>query len=229
MKMNFHNSIMVFGLMTCFTQVSFASPLNIDFGREYTGLPSSYGAASSQIGHWNDIVGNSGLSKNLLNTAGVATGIDLTLSNTSDGGIGGATDNDSTLLYDNFYSSSPFLGPWSVSLSGIKQGMYDIYYYAPAHSSISTGVFSINGTNVSNLTGSLSLTQGISWDVLSGVTIDNSGILIIQSESNTSLLGLSGLQIVPVPVPAAIWLLGSGLVGLIGMRKKPSKISALSV
>ncbi len=32
----------------------------------------------------------------------------------------------------------------------------------------------------------------------------------------------------PVPVPAAVWLFGSGLVGLIGIRKKASKISELS-
>ena len=32
----------------------------------------------------------------------------------------------------------------------------------------------------------------------------------------------------PVPVPAAVWLFGSGLIGLIGMRKKVSKVSTLS-
>jgi len=31
-----------------------------------------------------------------------------------------------------------------------------------------------------------------------------------------------------VPVPAAVWLLGSGLIGLIGMRKKTSKLPVLS-
>ena len=30
----------------------------------------------------------------------------------------------------------------------------------------------------------------------------------------------------PVPVPAAVWLLGSGIIGLIGLRKQASKISA---
>jgi len=32
----------------------------------------------------------------------------------------------------------------------------------------------------------------------------------------------------PVPVPAAVWLFGSGLIGLIGMKKKSSKVSILS-
>jgi len=219
--MNVLKFIMVFGLTTSFMQVSFATALNIDFGSEYTGLPSSYGAASNQIGHWNDISGDSVLTRSLLNSAGIATGVDLTLSNTSGGGILGATNNDKSLLYDNFWT--PNSSPWSVSLSGIEPGMYDIYYYAPAHSSISTGVFSINGTDVLSLTGSLSLTQGISWDMLSSVSIDNLGLLFIQSESNANLLGLSGLQIVPVPVPAAVLLFSSGLLGLIGMRKNISK------
>lgn len=34
------------------------------------------------------------------------------------------------------------------------------------------------------------------------------------------------LAIVPVPVPTTIWLFGSGLLGLIGMKRKPSKFSA---
>lgn len=40
---------------------------------------------------------------------------------------------------------------------------------------------------------------------------------------NGFTVGIEGTadEINPVPVPAALWLLGSGLLGLIGMRKKP--------
>lgn len=31
-----------------------------------------------------------------------------------------------------------------------------------------------------------------------------------------------------IPTPAAVWLMGSGLIGLVGMRKKSAKLSALS-
>jgi len=31
-----------------------------------------------------------------------------------------------------------------------------------------------------------------------------------------------------VPVPTAVWLFGSGFIGLIGMKKKPSKVTTLS-
>ncbi len=30
----------------------------------------------------------------------------------------------------------------------------------------------------------------------------------------------ANLQVVPVPIPAAVWLLGSGLIGLVGIRRK---------
>lgn len=39
----------------------------------------------------------------------------------------------------------------------------------------------------------------------------------------------SEYQASPVPVPAAIWLFGSGLIGLIGARKKALKLPELSV
>ncbi len=36
------------------------------------------------------------------------------------------------------------------------------------------------------------------------------------------------IDVATVPAPAAVWLLGSGLLGLIGMRRKPSKLSRFS-
>ena len=39
---------------------------------------------------------------------------------------------------------------------------------------------------------------------------------------------LDSVSVSAVPLPAAIWLFGSGLIGLIGMRRKSSKITALS-
>lgn len=33
-------------------------------------------------------------------------------------------------------------------------------------------------------------------------------------------LGTAGVDVNPVPVPAAVWMLGSGLVGLMGIRRK---------
>ncbi len=50
----------------------------------------------------------------------------------------------------------------------------------------------------------------------------------IEGTATAVISNFSAPAISNVPVPAAVWLFGSGLVGLIGMRKKSSKITALS-
>ncbi len=48
------------------------------------------------------------------------------------------------------------------------------------------------------------------------------------SAGNTAMPALRLNTVSSVPVPAAAWLFGSGLIGLIGTRKKSSKVSAFS-
>ncbi len=59
----------------------------------------------------------------------------------------------------------------------------------------------------------------------------SSGQTDFDGRTNFWAIDVEGLNTAPVsavPVPAAVWMFGSGLVGLIGMRKKSSKISTLS-
>jgi hypothetical protein len=39
-------------------------------------------------------------------------------------------------------------------------------------------------------------------------------------EYASTMLTAQGADVAPVPVPAAVWLLGSGLIGLVGLRRK---------
>lgn len=232
MKIKILSSIMIVGVMSCFSQTSFASSsLNIDFGQALLGLPSSYGAAAGQAGNWNEIT-QTGQAANLLDTSGLATGINLELSNRVvadgfmilDADVLNNPSDDVRLLSDNFFAT---LDHWSIELSGLDEGSYDIYYYAPGNVSVSPGLFSINGIEASILVGSLSLSQGDSWDVLSDLNIDNSGLLTISSNNKIGFRGLSGLQVVSnIPVPGAVWLFGSALIGMFGMRKKLCKDSS---
>ncbi len=73
-------------------------------------------------------------------------------------------------------------------------------------------------------------TQTLSWTALFtgaygiGITAAN------ESFAGDWTINLSGntANVSAVPVPAAVWLFSSGLIGLFGMRKKSSKLSALS-
>ncbi len=198
------------------THVSLASSLNIDFGTALSG--NSYGAASGQTGYWNNIT-HLGLTENLVDTSGVATNIDLSLSAEVAAGNGALPlSSYRQLVTDNFFS----FGSWYVSLAGLDPGTYDIFYYAPGHTSVSTGGFTVNGIEVPSLSGSRSaFSQGIAWDVLSGVSVGPLGVLEFISLPESGPRGLAGLQILTaVPIPAAVWLFGSSLLGLIGFSKR---------
>ena len=70
-------------------------------------------------------------------------------------------------------------------------------------------------------------TQGVEYARLNSVMSDGSGQLQIQDFPIAGGLfgvnsALAGMQIQAVPLPASVWLFGSGLMGLLGMlgRKK---------
>jgi type VI protein secretion system component Hcp len=62
--------------------------------------------------------------------------------------------------------------------------------------------------------GSLGTPISGGWDITSGKTVFFG--------SATAFEGLMLAQAAPVPVPAAAWLLGSGLLGLIGVARRPT-------
>ena len=67
------------------------------------------------------------------------------------------------------------------------------------------------------------------WDTDTGfMWMDSEGKLcgaddhlpVYTDNTKTELLGHNGPDFAPVPIPAAVWLLGSGLLGLVGIRRK---------
>ena len=223
-----------------------AVSVNIDFETltPPVGAPSSgYGAAAKQGGHWNTIF-KLGITENLLDLDGASTEIDLVLTGTdlTFAFSGGDTDTDiDKLLKDNFLTSGSGKDNWSLQISGLDEGKYDIYYYAPNQGNVETGTFSINGSSVASLPGvntkPPTLEQGVSWDVLKDVSIGSLGLLMelpppdkaeVKKLTQPDIFyGLAGLQIVqvsagisPVPVPAAIWLFGTSLIGMVGFGRR---------
>lgn len=191
---------------------SFAS-FNIDFGSTaLTTNNSTFGAAANQPGQWNNIT-NLGITSNLLDAFNASTSVSLNLiAYTPAGFYGFPYDDLQRLVVDNFYSNSG--SNWTVTLSGLDNGAYDVFYYGSFHYDVATGAFSINGTNVGSITGDnyTSLVQGTNWDVLNNVSVTN-GTLILTSTSTSGYRGLSGLQIVQTSsasaVPEPLTILGA--------------------
>tara|TARA_Y100001960_G_C14576861_1_gene778709 strand:+ start:151 stop:756 length:606 start_codon:yes stop_codon:yes gene_type:complete len=165
--------------------------LNIDFGAHRPDVPSGYAGAANQSGTWNKISSNS--TNNLVDIDNVSTSISLEVTAQT---LGGYTISGADLTSDNFYSSNG--ASWKVEITGISNGIYDIYYYAPANTAVSTGSFYINSALQNSISGSSNnvLSQGTDWDILSGVTVSNS-TLTLESYSTSSFRGLAGLQIRP--------------------------------
>ena len=87
----------------------------------------------------------------------------------------------------------------------------------------------INSTNPSNI-GAFSTKSGscleIAEQVLKSVYF-NSNPLAHSPDTDASVFAV-WTQTAVVPVPAAIWLFGSGLIGLVGMRGNTFKLSTFS-
>ena len=178
---------------------------NFDFGEDYQGLPASYGAASGLMGSWNDIV-TTGAMPNVVDVHGNSTAVTLTL--TADvpfGRIGAGSTNDDALLRDNFYSNVG--NAWSVALTGLVNTLYDVYYYAPSHSLVSTGTFDVNGESGVDLLGddNSAMINGVSWQVIEDVPV-TTGTMQFSSISTTGIRGLAGIQLA---IPEVHWTNGT--------------------
>ena len=185
----------------------------------------SYPAAAGQMGVWN-LVGDIG-SQTLFGLNGATTGVSLSLAADDPFGYDGAArDGDiRALLNDNFFSNEG--DPWSVTISGLANGTYDFYYYAPSNSAVDTGPFSVNGMAALNVPGDNSvepLIEGFNWEVLHNVIVSNGAIEVISTDS-TGYRGLAGIQLLAVPEPKPIFLLGScGLFFCFLIRKRISRL-----
>jgi hypothetical protein len=187
-----------------FTFVTSANAIiNVTFGAN-GALPSSYAAAAPAPGVWNH-VDTLGTTSNLVDLSGTPTGISINVSaTTASGSNGSSSDNDSLLLQFQMHASNNV--PWSVTFNGLANGEYDVYYYAPSHSAVSTGTFTLEGVLMPEMdTIVQSLSQGVNWDVATVNITD--GELNFESVSTFWYRGLAGIQIVAVPEPSTTGLI----------------------
>jgi len=193
-----------------------ASSIYIDFGDKGTDhVPSSsYGAAAGVPGEWN-VVTSWDTATALTDINGDATGASISLSSSlpfSDGWVAEEGTDQLALQGDNFYVFSNYGGSgWAGQINGLSNGVYSLFLYAPNNGRVQTGDLIVNGVSVASVA---------SGSIQKFVTVTD-GTLSMTSSGLFEHEGLAGLQIVTaVPVPGALWLLGSALAGLGWMRRR---------
>ena len=72
-------------------------------------------------------------------------------------------------------------------------------------------------TSSTDVLGSIVGPGSFTFDVMPGQTLFAN---VSGTGSGTQSMGLFGIEVATVPIPGAIWLLGSGLLGIIGLYRK---------
>jgi len=203
-----------------------AQNLNIDFGA-VTGTPaSSFGAASGQAGVWNSIV-NTGTTSGLLGLNGAATAVSINLAANDDlngnDSVPGSADINA-LRGDNFFNDDK--QPWSFSLSGLTDGKYAAFFYAPTNQGVSTGTFSVNGTTVSSIQGNeaATLVSGQDWVRVDDIDVIGGALTVSLVSMTSNFSGIAGLQLITppppptaAPEPSSVALAAFGALPLVGI------------
>ena len=213
---------LVCGLLIAFglSNLAIAASINVDFG-DYVA-PDTFGAVG-EVGAWNKI-NSLGITTNLFDTSSFSTSVSLTLSASSAGGAAALPTTDAEkLLFDNFFRQSSDNTDWTVDLAGLSDGLTRLIIYAPSNTLVSTGLMTINSISYSELFGSATadVIEGVSYMIIetnvTGGALSLSGTTVGSLKNNA---GLAGIQLSSVPIPATVWLFGSGLLGLVGVARR---------
>jgi hypothetical protein len=155
---------------------------------------------------------------------GQTTTINVTLSDAAGSGASGATGFNFRIPYSISGLSATNLqtGSAITSIGGSNSGTIN-----STLGFISTGYFSSDMTPPSipngvlasfNITGLVAGVYNLNFD------LSNERTVLFDIDGNSLAGTVNGtIHVNAVPIPAAVWLLGSGLVGLVGLRRRMRK------
>jgi hypothetical protein len=176
-----------------------AQAFNVDLGAT-EGTPSNFfGAAAQQQGTWNTL--RLGTTNALFDVSGHVTAVSAKVTAQTDvGNAFDCTGDIHALLADNIFSSvnTAFQGKYSVELTGLENGDYTVFLYAPRNSNVPTGVLTVNGVVRDEITGDFcSLLDGTT-QTTAAVAVTNGKLSIAgAAKPPASIAGLAGVQVVP--------------------------------
>lgn len=226
--------------LLCATAPISAQIININFNAAFPNRPvsDSYGGAAGQAGFWNTVSEPGPVSLKTIGgeTSDVTLSLSIGTHDDTNSGMNpvlemrGSTSETHSwapfyeMLTTHFYAAEAGTGAnitsyWTLEMNGLANGTYDLYYYAPTNSFISTGNFTANGVSATSIEGGVGseLIQGVHWDKLELEVTD--GSLIASTIDNPQrYTGLAGIQLVgtsltAVPEPDEIAFL-CGVLGL---------------
>lgn len=205
--------------------------INADFGATFGTPSSAYGAASSQVGSWDQIDPTISSPQALLGIDGMATGVAVSVSGGeglffgNDPTTGG---NDQALLDDELdVLPSSVGGSTTVTISGLFPGIYTVYTYArdadtPVNETVMIDVNGSGGQIVQPTSNTFTGFAVGETHAEHTVTLANGQDLVITSTIEPDTGGdfgmINGFQIIPEPSTGL--LLAAGLVFLIPARQR---------
>lgn len=213
-----------------------AQNINVDFdtsvaGGGGDGAPAAtYGAAAGALGAgcWNLMEGTTQTSILNAGTGAACTPTPVTVTRSS--ALGGNfafnnanTSGDRELLLDDGQDLSAVTGPLTITFTGLINGPYDVYTYAvaPDFTGTDTTAVTVNGVTL-NSTGPIPLAgfiAGQTHTLHANVAVVAGTLTISVNEVAPSFGTINGIQLVLIPEPSSLALLGLGALGLIRRRR----------
>jgi len=203
---------------------------NVDFSNGGASAPApsnAYGAAAGQAGVWNNFTTAVVAGAPLVDVAGAATGVTLSLtaggfmfdaSNSNPNGVITPAGSDDEFFMDDVWDSPVNA---TITVGNPPAGPYQLYVYGGSPDSGTTFMqFNVGAASQSvggQWTNPFTFQQGVTHALFN--VNHAGGDLVIGVPDVPGFESVNGLQIAPIPEPASIGLLLVGATGLMRRRR----------